>query len=98
MRDRSALGKDDVLFLAFVGAEHGLGVGDAQAVGAAVLAGDAGTGLDGFGWRLSIADIEASGGFSVFAGYQRIITVLQGAGMHLQVDGEQSRALLPFDA
>ncbi len=38
---------------------------------------DAGVGLDGFGWRLSIADIEASGGFSVFAGYQRIITVLK---------------------
>ncbi|WP_110972307.1 HutD/Ves family protein [Pseudomonas huaxiensis] len=59
---------------------------------------DAGEGLDGFGWRLSIADIEESGGFSSFAGYQRIITVLQGDGMVLQVDGQQSRALLPFDA
>jgi hypothetical protein len=59
---------------------------------------DAGDGLDGFGWRLSIADIEASGGFSSFAGYQRIITVLQGDGMRLSVDGEQSRPLLPFDA
>ncbi|MGP5570885.1 MAG: HutD family protein [Pseudomonas helleri] len=59
---------------------------------------DAGEGLDGFGWRLSIADIGESGGFSRFDGYQRVITVLQGAGMHLQVDGEQSRALLPFDA
>ncbi|MFJ2330578.1 HutD/Ves family protein [Pseudomonas helleri] len=59
---------------------------------------DAGEGLDGFGWRLSIADIGESGGFSRFDGYQRVITVLQGSGMHLQVDGEQSRALLPFDA
>ena len=59
---------------------------------------DAGEGLDGFGWRLSIADIGESGSFSRFDGYQRVITVLQGAGMHLQVDGEQSRALLPFDA
>lgn len=58
---------------------------------------DAGVGLDGFGWRLSIADIEASGGFSVFAGYQRIITVLQGAGMTLDVDGQTSRELLPSD-
>ncbi len=39
---------------------------------------DAGTGLDGFGWRLSIADIGESGGFSTFAGYRRVITVLQG--------------------
>ncbi|AXM96975.1 HutD/Ves family protein [Pseudomonas plecoglossicida] len=59
---------------------------------------DAGDGLDGFGWRLSIADIEASGGFSSFPGYQRIITVLQGDGMQLTVDGKQGRPLLPFDA
>ncbi|MCD5992276.1 HutD family protein [Pseudomonas sp. CDFA 602] len=58
---------------------------------------DGGQDLDGFGWRLSIADIEASGGFSVFAGYQRIITVLQGAGMTLDVDGITSRELLPSD-
>jgi environmental stress-induced protein Ves len=59
---------------------------------------DNGEGLDGFGWRLSIADIEESGGFSVFAGYQRIISVLQGDGMRLLVDGQASRPLLPFDA
>lgn len=59
---------------------------------------DAGEGLDGFGWRLSIADIEESGGFSTFGGYQRIITVLQGDGMRLLVDDQASRPLLPFDA
>lgn len=59
---------------------------------------DDGEGLEGFGWRLSIADIEASGGFSAFAGYQRVITVLQGEGMRLLVDGQASRLLLPFDA
>ncbi|MCO7570209.1 HutD family protein [Pseudomonas chlororaphis] len=58
---------------------------------------DAGTGLEGFGWRLSIADIGESGGFSSFAGYQRIITVLQGAGMQLTVDGEEVRPLLPLE-
>jgi len=58
---------------------------------------DAGEGLDGFGWRLSIADIGESGGFSVFAGYQRIITVLQGAGMVLNVDGQDTPSLLPTD-
>lgn len=59
---------------------------------------DGGAGLDGFGWRLSIADIEESGGFSSFAGYQRIISVLQGDGMRLVVDGHASRELMPFDA
>jgi environmental stress-induced protein Ves len=58
---------------------------------------DAGEGLEGFGWRLSIADIGESGGFSVFAGYLRIITVLQGAGMTLNIDGKDSEALLPSD-
>ncbi|VVP98074.1 Protein Ves [Pseudomonas fluorescens] len=58
---------------------------------------DAGAGLDGFGWRLSIADIGESGGFSTFAGYERIITVLQGDGMTLSVDGQVTRPLLPID-
>jgi hypothetical protein len=58
---------------------------------------DTGTGLDGFGWRLSIADIGESGGFSTFAGYERIITVLQGDGMTLSVDGQITRPLLPLD-
>ncbi|MDM8348338.1 HutD family protein [Pseudomonas sp. sp1636] len=61
------------------------------------IARDQGEGLEGFGWRLSLADIGESGGFSAFAGYQRIITVLEGAGMQLQVDGVPSRPLLPFD-
>lgn len=58
---------------------------------------DAGQDMDSFGWRLSIADIRTSGGFSAFAGYQRIITVLQGAGMTLDVDGAITRPLLPSD-
>ena len=58
---------------------------------------DAGAGLDGFGWRLSIADIGESGGFSMFAGYERVITVLQGEGMILRVDGQDTRPLLPLD-
>lgn len=51
-----------------------------------------------YGWRLSIAAIAGSGPFSVFPGMQRIITVLEGGGMRLTVDGKASRDLLPFDA
>jgi environmental stress-induced protein Ves len=58
---------------------------------------DAGEGLEGFGWRLSIADIAESGDFSQFTGYQRIITVLQGAGMTLDIDGVKTEPLLPGD-
>ncbi|MDH4608609.1 HutD family protein [Pseudomonas sp. BN102] len=62
------------------------------------IARDAGDGLDGFGWRLSIADVGESGGFSAFTGYQRVITVLEGAGMRLEVDGQHSRDLTALDA
>jgi environmental stress-induced protein Ves len=62
------------------------------------IARDNGAGLDGFGWRLSIADIGESGAFSSFPGYQRIISVLEGAGMQLQVESRQTRPLLPFEA
>ncbi|MBD2837309.1 HutD family protein [Pseudomonas sp. JM0905a] len=62
------------------------------------IARDAGDGLDGFGWRLSIADVGESGGFSAFTGYQRVITVLEGAGMRLEVDGQRSRDLTTLDA
>lgn len=58
---------------------------------------DAGADLDGFGWRVSIADIGAAGAFSSFAGYQRIISVLEGQGMCLNVDGVDSRPLGVFD-
>ncbi|MCP8688204.1 HutD/Ves family protein [Marinobacterium sedimentorum] len=58
---------------------------------------DAGVNLDGFGWRVSIADIDEAGAFSSFAGYQRIISVLEGEGMCLSVDGADSRPLRAFD-
>lgn len=61
------------------------------------IARDAGQALDDFGWRLSLADVQNSGDFSVFAGYQRIITVLQGAGMSLIIDGQPSRPLKVSD-
>jgi len=57
---------------------------------------DAGIGLEGFGWRLSIADIGESGGFSMFTGYERVITVLQGDGMTLRIDGRDTDPLLPL--
>ena len=42
-----------------------------------------GAGLDSFGWRVSIATIAAAGLFSVFAGVDRSITLLEGDGVRL---------------
>ncbi|MFF8882268.1 HutD/Ves family protein [Streptomyces flaveolus] len=46
-----------------------------------------GAGTDDFGWRVSVADVARSGPFSTFDGVDRIITVVDGPGMALTVDG-----------
>lgn len=51
---------------------------------------------DRFDWRLSIAEVKEDGRFSNFEGYQRNITVLDGVGMTLTVDGCSSGILIPF--
>lgn len=51
-----------------------------------------------FDWRLSIAEVAQDGGFSVFSGLQRIITVLEGAGIALTVDGQAQAPLGPRQA
>ncbi|HEX3897136.1 MAG TPA: HutD family protein [Rudaea sp.] len=45
---------------------------------------------DSFDWRISIAEIESSGPFSMFAGYDRVIGVLEGIGMELRFDDAES--------
>jgi environmental stress-induced protein Ves len=46
-----------------------------------------GAGLDAFTWRLSVADLVASGPFSAFAGYDRTIVQIEGAPMTLSHEG-----------
>lgn len=46
-----------------------------------------GADLAGFHWRVSLADVARGGPFSVFAGIDRVITVVRGGGMVLTVDG-----------
>ncbi|MGX1480167.1 UNVERIFIED_CONTAM: environmental stress-induced protein Ves [Streptomyces canus] len=42
---------------------------------------------DGFDWRVSVADVDAEGPFSAFPGIDRLITLVEGEGMVLTVDG-----------
>ncbi|GAA2510471.1 HutD/Ves family protein [Streptomyces gobitricini] len=44
-------------------------------------------GMEGFDWRVSLADVHADGPFSAFPGTERILTVVDGTGMDLDVDG-----------
>jgi environmental stress-induced protein Ves len=58
------------------------------------------TGED-FLWRLSIAEVAASGDFSLFPGYARTITLIEGAGMRLVFEEAPEkrieRRFEPFD-
>ncbi|PVZ20662.1 MULTISPECIES: HutD family protein [unclassified Pseudomonas] len=56
------------------------------------------TAADDWGWRVSLADVAQSGAFSPFAGMTRIISVIQGPGMRLDVGGVLSPALHRWEA
>ena len=45
----------------------------------------AGAGLDDFEWRLSMANVASDGPFSIFAGVDRTLAVLEGEGIALSV-------------
>ena len=52
-----------------------------------VLTEPEGAGLDGFDWRISLAEVAASGPFSPFPGIDRTLVLVDGAGMELEIDG-----------
>jgi uncharacterized protein len=58
-----------------------------------------GAGLDAFTWRISVADLGASGPFSTFAGYDRLLVQIEGAPMTLSHEGggeHRLRLLVPY--
>ncbi len=46
-------------------------------------------GLDDFGWRVSMATVEAGGPFSIFSGVDRTLSILDGSGMALDIEGRK---------
>ena len=46
-----------------------------------VMVSPPGAGLDAFDWRVSIAEVRDAGPFSVFAGIDRVLTILEGRMM-----------------
>ncbi|MFJ8045250.1 HutD family protein [Kitasatospora sp. NPDC096147] len=55
-----------------------------------------GSGLADFHWRVSLADVAQGGPFSRFERVDRVITVVEGAGMALTVDGAEHRLAEPY--
>ena len=63
-----------------------------------VAAFPAGAALDAFVWRVSIAEVAAPGAFSTFAGVDRTLVLLAGAGMMLDEAGGATLTLkAPLD-
>jgi len=58
-----------------------------------ITAGPADAALDAFAWRLSIANVDAPGAFSTFAGIDRTLVLLDGAGMRLNEAGGRVHVL-----
>jgi environmental stress-induced protein Ves len=52
-----------------------------------VMTSPVGARLDDFDWRVSLAEIATDGPFSPFPGVDRLIAVVEGAGVQLVVDG-----------
>lgn len=46
-----------------------------------------GAAMDDFAWRISLAEVAADGPFSAFPGIDRILTVIEGGGMCLDLAG-----------
>ncbi|MFF1869114.1 HutD family protein [Kitasatospora herbaricolor] len=55
-----------------------------------------GSGLADFDWRVSLADVGQGGPFSVFPGVDRVITLVDGAGMALTVAGTEHVLAQPY--
>ncbi|KRB59399.1 HutD-family protein [Rhizobium sp. Root708] len=49
--------------------------------------------LSDFDWRVSMATVATDGPFSIFVGIDRTLSILEGAGMALAIDGAEPRVL-----
>jgi environmental stress-induced protein Ves len=50
-------------------------------------------GMDDFLWRISVAEVDSAAPFSIFPGIDRVITLLDGDGFNMTLDGERTHAL-----
>lgn len=67
--------------------KNGGGMTREVASGAVQVPPASGESADGYDWRVSVADVDAGGSFSSFPGIDRVITLVEGEGMVLTVDG-----------
>ncbi|MFH8338414.1 HutD family protein [Streptomyces sp. AM6-12] len=61
-----------------------------------IAAAPAGAGMADFAWRVSLAEVAQGGPFSRFEGVDRVITLVDGPGMVLTVDGTPHTVAEPY--
>lgn len=52
-----------------------------------IAASPEGAGFDDFDWRLSVADVGSDGPFSLFPRIDRTLTLIEGKGLAMQIEG-----------
>ncbi|GLS22752.1 hypothetical protein GCM10007874_57720 [Labrys miyagiensis] len=57
-----------------------------------------GAGFDDFDWRLSVADVASDGPFSLFPAIDRTLTLIEGKGLVMAIDGREPVPLTPASA
>jgi uncharacterized protein len=63
-----------------------------------IIASPEGAGLDSFDWRVSTAHVGRDGPFSVFPSIDRIMKILGGATLRLEIEGMEPVTLTPESA
>jgi hypothetical protein len=62
-----------------------------------IVAYPAGSTLDAFDWRVSVADVAADGPFSCFPGVDRVLVLVAGAGMLLGSEGRTAELRAAYE-
>ncbi|WP_321340201.1 HutD family protein [Breoghania sp.] len=57
-----------------------------------------GAGLEDFGWRLSMATVSEPGAFSMFSGIDRVLGIVEGEGLQLSIEGQETVVTLSGEA
>ena len=58
----------------------------------------AGAGFDDFDWRLSVAEVASDGPFSLFPQIDRTLTLIEGQGLDMSIEGREAVRLTPLSA
>jgi uncharacterized protein len=63
-----------------------------------IIASPEGAGLDSFDWRVSTAHVGRDGPFSVFPGIDRVMKIMGGTALRLEISGMEPVTLTPESA